>query len=179
MGEPAQALDAYIHFISIRDSLYNIATANKLTQIDLEYSFNAEKIKQQLAFDESIQRQRIFTYASFVGAALVLLLSFFMYKSYNTQKKYNALLKKEKERHLAQILAQDTVLSDIAHIQSHFVRGPIATIIGLLQFYNHEDPADPVNKEVVDGINTSIEKLDNVVKEMVAKENKLRRESKE
>jgi len=178
MGKPALALDAFTHFISIRDSLHSIDKANELTRIDLQYSFDKKQMEDTAVYNEKIQRQRIFTYVSFVGVALVLLLSFFIYRNYNTQKKYNALLKKEKQSHLAQISAQDTVLSDIAHIQSHFVRGPIATIIGLLQFYNHEDPTDPVNKEVIEGITTSIEKLDNVVKEMVAKENKLRRESK-
>ncbi len=178
MGDPANALDAYTHYISIRDSLYSIKTANDLTRIDLQYSFDKKQLEDTAIYNEKIQRQRIFTYASFGGAALVLLLSFFMYKNYNTQKKYNALLKKEQERQLAHISAQDTVLSDIAHIQSHFVRGPIATIIGLMQFYNHEEPADPMNKEIVEGVNVSIEKLDNVVKDLVAKENKLRRESK-
>ena len=179
MGKYAEALDAYTNFISIRDSLHSIDKANELTRIDLQYTFDAEKLKQKAAFDEKIARQRIYTYVSFGGVALVLLLAFFMYKNYNTQKKYNALLKKEKQRHLATISAQDHVLSDIAHVQSHFVRGPIATIIGLLQFYNYEDPADPLNKELIEGVNVSIEKLDNVVKDLVAKENALRRDSNE
>ena len=174
LNQPEKALKTYRDYISVRDSVHGIDQANYLTRIDLEYTFDTEKQK----LNETISRQQMLTYCGYGGLALVLLLAFFIYKSYTTQKKYNALLSKEKQGHLAHISAQDTVLSDIAHIQSHFVRGPIATILGLLQFYNHEDPADPLNKEIIEGVNVSIEKLDAVVKELVAKENNLRRETK-
>ena len=178
LKQPEKALKTYRDYISVRDSVHGIDKANYLTRIDLEYTFDAEKQKQNDDFNAKIARQQVLTYCGYGGLALVLLLAFFIYKSYTTQKKYNALLSKEKQGHLAQISAQDTVLSDIAHIHSHFVRGPIATSLGLLQFYNHEDPADPLNKEIIEGVNVSIEKLDTVVKELVAKENNLRRETK-
>jgi signal transduction histidine kinase len=66
------------------------------------------------------------------------------------------------------------VLSDIAHTQAHDVRGPVATILGLLQLFNHDDPTDPINGEVINKLNVATEKLDNVVKEVVYKENRLR-----
>jgi len=177
LHQPEKALKTYRDYISVRDSVHGIDKANYLTRIDLEYTFDAEKQKQNDDFNAKIARQQMLTYCGYGGLALVLLLAFFMYKNYTTQKKYNALLSKEKQGHLAQISAQDNVLSDIAHTQSHFVRGPIATILGLLQFYNHEDPADPLNKEIIEGVGVSIEKLDAVVKEVVAKENNLRRET--
>ena len=177
LNQPEKALKIYRDYIAVRDSVHGIDKANYLTRIDLEYTFDAEKQKQNAIFNEKIARQQVLTYCGYGGLALVLLLAFFIYKSYTTQKKYNALLSKEKQGHLAQISAQDTVLSDIAHTQSHFVRGPIATILGLLQFYNYEDPADPLNKEIIEGISVSIEKLDTVVKEVVHKENQLRRDT--
>ena len=182
MGKPALALDAYTHYISIRDSLYSISKANELTRIDLKYEFTnkqvVDSVKQAGVYNQKIQRQRIFTYTGFAGAALILLLSFFIYRNYNTQKKYNELLSKEQERNLAQLQAQDNVLTDIAHTQAHFVRGPVASILGLIQFFNYDDPTDPINKEIMQGVSEATEKLDVVVKNIVIKENTARRESK-
>ncbi len=182
LGQPAKALDAYTHYISIRDSLYSISKANELTRIDLEYTYNnkqvVDSLKQAGVYNQKIQRQRIFTYTGFAGAALILLLSFFIYRNYNTQKKYNELLSKEQERNLAQLQAQDNVLTDIAHTQAHFVRGPVASILGLIQFFNYDDPTDPINKEIMQGVSEATEKLDVVVKNIVIKENTARRESK-
>jgi tetratricopeptide (TPR) repeat protein len=178
MGKPAEALDAYTNFITIRDSLYSISKANALTSIDLEFRFKKEQLADTAKYNEKIQRQRIYTYTGFAGAALILLLSFFMYRNYDTTRKYNELLSKEQERQLAHIEAQDNVLTDIAHTQAHFVRGPVATILGLVQFFNFEDLTDPVNKEIMEGVVTVTEKLDTVVKDIVIKENKLRRETK-
>ena len=183
MGEPAKALDAFKHYISIRDSVYNIAKANELIRMDLQFDFKrrqlADSLKQAGYYGKKIERQRILTYSSYTGLVLVILLSFFIYRSYTIQKKYNVLLSKEKKRHLAHIEEQNNVLKDIAHIQSHDVRGPVATILGLTQFYNFDDPTDPINKEIVEGICTMTEELDIMIKQVITIENKLRRKSME
>lgn len=178
MGQSAKSLEAYRHFINIRDSIYNIKKANELTRVDLEFRYSrkqlADSLKQAAVFSKKIERQRFATYSSIAGLIMVLLLLFFIYRNYVTQKKYNVLLAKEKKTHLAHIREQDTVLTDIAHIQSHKVRGPVATILGLVQLFNYKDPADPVNKEVVDGIASTAAELDVVVREVITKENRLR-----
>ena len=179
MNQPAKAFDAYRHFITIRDSVYNIAKANEFTRQELDYSYKNKELADKLAYDKKIAEQQLYTYCGFGGLVLVLLLAFFVYRNYNTQKKYNELLSREQQRHLAHIEAQDTVLTDIAHIQSHQVRGPVATILGLVQIFNYDDPTDPVNKEVMEGLGVVTEKLDTVVKEVILKENKLKRDQKE
>ena len=183
MNEPAKAFDAYKNYISIRDSVYSIAKANELTRMDLQFDFKrrqlADSLKQAGYYGKKIERQRILAYSSYTGLVLVMLLSFFIYRSYNIQKKYNVLLSKEKKRHLAHIEEQNNVLKDIAHIQSHDVRGPVATILGLTQLYNFDDPNDPINKEIVQGISTMTEELDVMIKEVIIIENKLRRKSME
>lgn len=180
--QPADALYAYKNYITIRDSVYNIRKANDLTRIDLEFAFSrkqlADSLKQAAIYGKKMERQRVLTYSSYAGLVLVVLLAFFIYSNYSTQKKYNELLSKEKKGHLAHIEAQSNVLTDIARIQSHDVRGPVATILGLVQLYNHDDPADPDNKKVIEGIGSMTEQLDSVVKEVIIKENKLRKQKK-
>lgn len=130
-------------------------------------------------YNKNLSTQQVYTFTGFAGLILVLLLTFFIYRNYETQKKYNELLSKEKKSHLAHIEAQSNVLSDIAYTQAHHIRGPISTILGLVQIFNYEDPADPMNKQVMEWISATTDKLDNVVKEVIAKENKLRKEDSE
>ncbi len=177
-GQPKEALEAYVNFITIRDSIHNIQKENEFIKRSLEMEFSAKRridsLNQQYVYDRTIGRQKTLTYTSLGGLVLVGLLAFFIYRNYETQKKYNELLSKEKKGHLAHIEAQSNVLSDIAHIQAHHVRGPVSTILGLVQLFNYDDPADPVNKEVIDGLGVVTQKLDNVVKEVIQKENNLR-----
>ena len=177
-GQSKDAFDAYRHYVTIRDSVFNISKSNELTRKDVEWNMRrikqADSLAQAIVFGKKIERQQVITYSGFAGLVLVLLLAFFIYRNYNTQRKYNELLSKEKTRHLAHIEAQSNVLSDIAHIQAHQVRGPVATILGLIQIFNYDDPSDPINKEVMEGLSVVTERLDTVVKEVIYKENKLR-----
>ena len=177
-GQTKEALDAYKNYIATRDSLYNIDKENELTKNLLGYEFRKKQeidsLSQAKVYDITIDRQKRFTYTGFAGVVLIGLLAFFVYRNYNIQKKYNELLSREKKSHLAHIEAQSNVLSDIAHTQAHHVRGPISTILGLIQLFNYDDPSDPVNKEVIEGLAVVTDKLDKVVKDVINKENRLR-----
>ncbi len=183
MQLPAKALEAFEHFISLRDSVYSIDKANELVRIDLQAGFNkkqvADSLSQAAKYELKMQKQQVLTYSGFVGLVLVLLLSFFIYRNYHTQKKYNQLLSKEKERHLQHIEAQSNVLTDIAYTQSHEIRGPVSTLLGLVEIFNYDDPADPENKEVLEGIASVTKRLDKIVTEVVNKENIVHNKGKE
>lgn len=79
----------------------------------------------------------------------------------------------EHRKHLYKIEQQNSILREIAFIESHKIRGPVATILGLEQFYNYTDPADPINREIMDGIkNVSLE-LDSIIREVVRLTNEI------
>jgi len=65
---------------------------------------------------------------------------------------------------------QNNKLREIAHIQSHNVRGPLATIMGLTLLFK-ENPADPQMEEIIEGICISSENLDNAIKDIINKSN--------
>jgi PAS domain S-box-containing protein len=73
----------------------------------------------------------------------------------------------EHRKHLFKIELQNEVLREIAFIESHKIRGPVATILGLEQFYNYNDPADPVNREIMEGIKLVSHELDDIIREVV------------
>lgn len=77
----------------------------------------------------------------------------------------------EHRKHLMKIEAQNTALREIAFIESHKVRSPVAKILGLEQLFNYDDPADPLNGELLEAIAQSTRELDAIIREVVQKSN--------
>lgn len=62
---------------------------------------------------------------------------------------------------------QNEMLYDIAFMQSHQVRVPIAHILGLYDLFNFEKPEHPGNREIIQRLKTSVLELDKMVKQIV------------
>ncbi len=73
----------------------------------------------------------------------------------------------EHRKHLNQIEQQNKALRQIAFLESHKIRGPIATILGLGQFFNTQNPSDPANVEIIEGIIHTSTDLDIIIHEVV------------
>lgn len=71
----------------------------------------------------------------------------------------------ESQEHLHRIEDQNKRLREIAWIQSHRVRAPVANILGLVQLC---DPNDSPNAELIPMIKAAAEGLDQVIKEITA-----------
>ncbi len=57
-------------------------------------------------------------------------------------------------------------LEQFAHIAAHNLRGPVATLKGLVQLFNKMDYQDPVNREIIPRINDTLEKMDLVIRDL-------------
>ncbi len=66
-----------------------------------------------------------------------------------------------------ELKAQNERLYEIAFLQSHQVRVPIAHILGLYNLFNFENPGDSKNSELLKRLKTSIDELDKMVKQIV------------
>lgn len=75
----------------------------------------------------------------------------------------------EQRLYIQKIQTQNQRLKDIAWIQSHKVRAPVASILGLVQLFNKEQPDDPINLEILQGVAEAAGTLDGVIKEINAK----------
>lgn len=75
----------------------------------------------------------------------------------------------EQRLHIQKIQQQNRKLQDIAWLQSHKMRSPVATIMGLIQLFNAEDPNDPINAKILEGVKEAANNLDEVIKEINAK----------
>lgn len=67
----------------------------------------------------------------------------------------------------AELKKQNDILKSIAWTQAHKVRSPVATILGLTQIFNERDPVDPLNKEILQHVQTMALQLDCVIREIV------------
>jgi PAS domain-containing protein len=66
---------------------------------------------------------------------------------------------------------QNEMLREISWIQSHKVRGPVATIMGLAELINEQNLSDPENLKIISGLKIATNDLDTVIKEIVKKSN--------
>ncbi|WP_423147620.1 PAS domain S-box protein [Rubrolithibacter danxiaensis] len=67
------------------------------------------------------------------------------------------------------ILNQNTQLMEIASYASHDIRGPVASILGMVNLFNTNNFADPFNVKLIEGLKESAQKLDEVIHIMVQK----------
>jgi CHASE3 domain sensor protein len=74
---------------------------------------------------------------------------------------------------LDEIEKQYEALREIAEIQSHQVRAPVATILGLINLFNFKNPADPNNQDILQKLKTSTEAFDKVIEEIVKMTNEI------
>lgn len=68
----------------------------------------------------------------------------------------------QKERNQEQI-RQNEQLQQFTFITSHNLRAPVASLLGLLELYNTEDAADPINLTVVANLGQAVRRLDEVI----------------
>ncbi len=100
-----KAYDAYKNYIVFRDSNVNKANNQELTRRDMQFGFDKQQLSDSLKNEETkriarfkLQKQRTYTYGAFAGVGMLVLLSFFIFKNYNTQKKSNKMLAIEKNK---------------------------------------------------------------------------------
>lgn len=68
-----------------------------------------------------------------------------------------------------QILNQNSRLMEIASLASHEIRGPVTSILGLINLYNHGRLDDPFNSDLMEYIKQTALQLDAVIHKIVDK----------
>jgi len=74
-------------------------------------------------------------------------------------------------KQLMRIQLQNDQLREIADIQSHKVRGPVATILGLIPLFDHESAGTPDNADILEKLKTATNDLDTIIREIVRQSN--------
>lgn len=71
------------------------------------------------------------------------------------------------------IMVQNEKLLEIAFLQMHQVRAPVANILGLCSLFNESKPSDPINAEILPKLKIAAENLDSLVKQITEKTNEI------
>jgi len=77
----------------------------------------------------------------------------------------------ERKQREEQIQRQNEQLRDIAWMQSHLTRQPLATILGLVNILDKESLTDD-NKKIIGMLEETVEKLDLVIRDIVIQANR-------
>ena len=100
LDRPQQALDYYMAFSRLKDSL----ASQEITELEMQYEFEREQ--EQMRFEQRqkeaeqqarLKNQRLLTYAFIIGFVLLGLLLFVIYKSYRRKVKDNEVLEKKND----------------------------------------------------------------------------------
>lgn len=81
---------------------------------------------------------------------------------------------REKRNSDKKLKIQNEKLVEIAFLQSHQVRAPIAQILGLYNLFNFDDYSDPMNAEIFDKMKDTAKSLDKIVRDIVQNTNEIR-----
>lgn len=75
----------------------------------------------------------------------------------------------ENKRTLDHVKDQNRRLQEIASISSHEIRRPVATILGLTNLFDRNEPDNPMNREIINHIDSTAKELDSVIHTIVEK----------
>lgn len=79
----------------------------------------------------------------------------------------------EKQKHIQAIEEQNKKLHEIAWVQSHVVRVPVARIIGLIELYKNYTNSEIDRQQLINNILISANELDSIIKEISGKTDKI------
>lgn len=154
-----------------RDSVFSKDKSNIIAELEAQRAADELNLKEK---DMQILKLRSQVYI--ISIILLVFIIAIAVVRIGRQRKANRELSAEKEHHLERIDAQNKILEHIAHIQSHDLRASVSNILGLAKLFNEEEPEDPHNGEIIQGILQVASKMDKDIIEVVQKENQLRKD---
>ena len=103
-GQYKKAYKTHVQFKEMHDSLFTKDNERKQTELAMNYEFDKEKKTKEIQHQAELKHQkiihkakthqmRIIILSAFLGVALLMLLSLFIFKSYKTKQKANESLK--------------------------------------------------------------------------------------
>ncbi|PQJ08995.1 hypothetical protein CJD36_021560 [Flavipsychrobacter stenotrophus] len=170
IGDYKAALENHKRAAMLKDSIFSQENSLQIAKL-------ANKRDLEMK-DKDIKIEHLKSTIFISGMAILVVVVVVVVLKFRSQVKSNKELAYEKEKHLEHIHEQGETLRDIAYIQSHYVRGPVTTILGLSQLFNMDNPEDPHNKELMSGIASVAIKLDETVTNVISKENSIKKRRK-
>ncbi|MDR3681895.1 MAG: PAS domain S-box protein [Flavipsychrobacter sp.] len=170
------SFDTHMNLLSANDAYYArvaLLTGNKRYEELNEYDFDQERLKKWNNYFKRVlsgETYRVIEEDEVEGKTIYEEISFNPIFDVNNNIAGASCFSRnitDRVEHLLMIQEQNEKLKNIAWIQSHKVRGPVATILGLVELLNTNGSEDINNKEILEGIKNSTLQLDSVIREVV------------
>jgi tetratricopeptide (TPR) repeat protein len=137
---------------SIRDSVFNAEKTRIIADTEARYQLERKQHDLEL-LDANYQKNRVRNYA-IVGVLVLVLLLVLVTGLYLIQRLRLKQLQKQR------------IIDEIAFINSHHLRAPLSNILGLVNLFDHENPASEANAEIVTLLGRAANDLDKVVRDV-------------
>lgn len=156
-GNHKKALSVYKAYIIVKDSVFSEETKLQIAELEMRRNLDL-KNKDIVLKNQQIELTKLQVIKKrnerliFIICIILLLIIIFLIQRvfYLSRKKH------------------EQVLSDIAYIQSHMVRAPLARILGFVKLIDKKKLSSE-NKEIIKYIEQSSNELDAVIKKIVDK----------
>jgi|GEM_PF-1642661 len=138
-----------------------LVTENAKAGFAMQAHYDLEKKHTRMASLQHITQQTLNKYAqqkyAFLGIILTLgVIVYLLIRNIHQEKKIDQLLVKQK-------------ISELAYLNAHKIRGPVASILGLVTLFNRNNLTDEFNQVVITHIDTSAKELDRMIHEVASK----------
>lgn len=152
-GRHQQAYEMLKEKTTLNDSLNSLEAKQKLAQLETQRSLELkdkdlmikEREREIAELNNQKQSMRLSLIIAFL--ILILILAFNLYRQ--NQRKHRR------------------ILSEITQIQSHEIRGPIATILGLTKLLKKPNKTEKEHTQLIEGIEDSATQLNEVVTKII------------
>ncbi len=147
-----------------RNEIMRIAETYQVRQKAMADSMMAVQAGLQLKLDYSQQLQTRNRWIWVVGllGAMMILMGVLIWRAYRNKLHSNHLLEARVKRRTAELERRNDQLTELAYINSHHLRGPLARVMGMVQLVElAQDPGE--QSQYLDLLRESADQLDAVV----------------
>jgi signal transduction histidine kinase/CheY-like chemotaxis protein/HPt (histidine-containing phosphotransfer) domain-containing protein len=176
IGDYKGALDNLKKYLVIKDSIFNIERDKKITQLSMKYEFDKKQATDSLRhivennqIQLKLHKQKTFTYAGFIGMALVAFLLFFVFRNYTNQRKSNLKLKNAQKEILEQkerAEQSERFKQQFLANMSHEIRTPMNAVMGMTNLLINKKPR-PDQQPYLEGIKKSSDILLHIINDIL------------
>lgn len=175
-GDDRKALEEYKFYEHLKDSVYSVQTRVKISELELNRQMDIQeknlriKEKEARIYQLQVKQGRNLRIIYLMTLFFILIITI---RSIISFRKSNRSLKRENADQYKAIEERNRILEEIAHMQSHEIRSHVATILGLSNLFKEGDHTEASNKTIIDGITSSAQELDAVIRNVAEKKNRM------
>lgn len=177
INEPKEALYYYKLFKTFADSVNNIAVEGKIAEISTKHEYDKKEAILKAEYEKQSKQQKWVIFSVTSSLLLVCIFAALLWRNRKQLQKANLELNLQKQKinawnlDLERKVSERTQTIELANKKlqqysfsnSHHLRRPVSTILGLVALFKMQDANDPSNLTILEMLLKSTEELDNII----------------